>query len=143
MFSDEVIGHIIFNNKTDLPFDISTCKKVMDGLSSFKSEKVGPGQERLLDNSTTGEWHIELPYGDDFKIWTEKGLESGYMKPNEVYHQIGKFRSQSCVSGNYSWITGTDIFLCKHAIDPETGIGMITFSYNMDAPFFKNQARNA
>jgi hypothetical protein len=139
---DEVVGHIIFNNKTDLPFEVSTWKKVMDGLSKFEPEIIGSKQERLLSNSTTGEWHLTLPYGDDFKIWTEKGLESGYMKPNEVYHQIGKFRSQSGVSGKYAWINGTDIFLCEHTIDPKTGMGMITLSYNMDAPFFKNQKQN-
>jgi hypothetical protein len=138
---DEVIGHIIFNNKTDLLFYIATWKKVMDGLSEFKTEKINPGEERLLDNSTTGEWHIELPFGDDFKTWEEKGLKSG-TKPNEVYHQIGKFRSQSGISGKYVWINGTDIFLCEHSIDSETGMGMITISYNMDAPFFQNQGQN-
>lgn len=138
---DEVIGHIIFNNKTDLLFYIETWKKVMDGLSEFKPEKINPGEERLLDNSTTGEWHIGSPSGDDFKTWEEKGLKNG-IKPNEVYHQIGKFRSKPCASGNYVWINGTDIFLCEHTIDPETGIGMITISYNMNAPFFQNQEQN-
>ena len=140
--SDAVIGHIILNNKTDLPFEVSTWKKVMDGLSEFEPEIIGSKQERLLDNSSTGEWHLTLPFGDYFEKWTEKGLESGYMKPNEVYYQIGKFRSQPCASGNYSWITGTDIFLCERTIDPETGIGMITISYNTEAPFFKNQVQN-
>lgn len=144
MYSNEVIGHIIFNNKTDLPFEVSTWKKVMDGLSEFKSEKVNPGEKLLLDNSTVGEWHIELPNEDeDYQKWTEKGLKSGYMKPNEVYHQIGKFRSQPGVSGKYSWINGTDIFICEHTIDLESKIGMITISYNMDASFFKNQEQNA
>ena len=137
----EVIPHIIFNNKTDLPFHILTWKKVMEYLSEFKTEKINPGEERLLSNSTTGEWHIELPDEDDFEIWKDKGLKSG-TKKNEVYHEIGKFRSKPCASGEYSWINGTDIFLCNYAIDPETGIGMITLSYNMDAPFFKNQEQN-
>lgn len=143
MSSDEVISHIIVKNETDLLFYIATWKKVMDGLNEFKTEKISPCEERLLDNSTTGEWYIESPYGDDFKTWKEKGLESGYMKPNEVYHHIGKFRSQPCVSGKYVWITGTEIFLCNYTIDQDTGIGMITISYNMDAPFFKNQIENS
>ena len=142
MLFDEVIDHIIFRNKTDLPFHILTWKKIMDYLSEYKPEKISPEEERLLSNSITGEWDIKLPYDDDLEIWTNKGLKEGFRK-NEVYRQIGKFRSKPCAMGNYSWITGADIFLCEHSIDEETGIGMITISYNMDAPFFKNQVENA
>jgi len=142
MSDDEAISHIILNNKTDLPFNVLTFKKILDGMSSLESEIIGPNKEKLLNNSITGEWYLEIPSDDNFTKWIEKGLKRGYEEPNDVYIHIGKFRSEPCITGEYCWITGTNIFLCEHTTDSETGIGMVTISYNMDAPFFKNQEQN-
>ena len=56
---------------------------------------------------TVGEWHLDsMFYNDeDSKIWKDRGLQK--------YHVVGKFRSDPCALGNYSWMEFDDgVFDC-------------------------------
>jgi hypothetical protein len=110
---------IQFHNNTDLPVMIDSW---VDGSNLLQCLKVKP-REKLLVHSSVGEWHINAMLCDDAdrKIWCEKGLKSVI--------NIGKFWSDPCASGNYSWLDYDDLFTCEFS---EVFIGkesnLITFS---------------
>lgn len=96
--------YINFYNNTDLPIMIDSW---IDGSNVLKCLRVGP-REKLVIHSSVGEWHLNAMFesADDRKMWKDKGLDECI--------NIGKFRSNPCASGNYSWLDYEDIFECKY-----------------------------
>jgi len=105
--------YIRFRNNTDLPINVSAwIKNVM------KPIKVAPFAEVILQSSV-GEWHLDsmLDLDADYKIWKDQGLQK--------YHIVGKFRSDPCALGNYSWMEYDDgVFECVYTelLSMEDGI---------------------
>jgi hypothetical protein len=111
--------HIKFLNNTDLPINVYGFQNgVWAGLT------VRPSEEVVL-YSTVGEWHLDsMFYNDeDSKIWKDQGLQK--------YHIVGKFRSDPCALGDFSWMEFNDgAFNCVYTelLSTEDGIkGHITF----------------
>jgi hypothetical protein len=78
----------------------------MDGLSSFTSKSVNAGSKLVL-YSSVGEWIIS----------------------DDKYCYIGKFTSEPCASGNYSWLSDENHYECIYSETYENNIiGLITFS---------------
>jgi hypothetical protein len=73
--------------------------------------------------SVVGEWHIHSMFPPEYKehriLWLERGMGE--------HRDIGKFRSDPCASGNYSWID--DRFSCIYSPPaPDNKYGLITFT---------------
>lgn len=115
------IKHIIFKNAS--PFTVIVESFIDDSISS-KCVRVSP-EETVLVNSCVGEWHLHSMLGrEDRKIWDT--LDNCRYKNIST---IGKFRSNPCASGNYSWIDYDAIFDCVYSENSENVItGLITFS---------------
>ena len=113
--------YITFKNASPLTVIIESF--VDDSISS-KCVKVGP-EETVLVTSCVGEWHLHSMIGrEDRKLWDT--LDNGRYKNITT---IGKFRSNPCASGNYSWIDYDVIFDCLYSEISENIIkGLITFS---------------
>jgi hypothetical protein len=102
----------------------------IDGSNSLQCLRVGP-QEKLVIHSSVGEWHVDSMLDDenDYKVWKELELTR--------YVNLGKFRSNPCASGNYSWMEWENIFDCVYSdcdpiLDPrskEPITGLITFVF--------------
>jgi hypothetical protein len=112
---------IHFHNSTKLPVTIDSW---IDGSNTMYSRKINPGEKSII-HSSVGEWHINsiLDKKEDKKIWTDEGLSK--------YTILGKFRSQPCASGNYSWMEWEEIFDCVYSNYDLGGNvkGLITFVY--------------
>jgi hypothetical protein len=95
--------YIHFHNDTDLPVVVEGWVSTSYGLSTLKGLTVQSG-EKLVVHSSVGEWHLNSMFTDseDREMWKKKGL--GDYK----YLNIGKFRSNPCASGNYSWMEYDD-----------------------------------
>ena len=115
------IKYITFKNASPLTVIIEAF--VDDSISS-KCVRVGP-EETVLVTSCVGEWHLHSMLGrEDRKLWDT--LDNCRYK--NIY-TIGKFRSNPCASGNYSWLDYCDIFDCVYSEKIENVIkGLITFS---------------
>lgn len=118
----EPVKYIYFHNKTDVPVSISSWVDGSNTMHSF----VAPPQKNILIHSSVGEWHLDAMFqsDEDSAIWKEKGLEK--------YLLVGKFRSQPCASGNYSWMK-YDKFECVYSEleDSKNAVkGQITFTIN-------------
>jgi hypothetical protein len=97
----------------------------VDGSNSLKCLKISP-QTTLILHSSVGEWHLNTMFRDaeDWETWKKKGLDS------PRYTIIGKFRSDPCASGNYSWMEYDDLFECIYSEfekPNENVIGLMTF----------------
>jgi len=116
----EPTKYIYFHNNTDLPINISAW---VTGSNISKNQIIKPRTKGVL-HSSVGEWHIDSMFDvstEEAKIWREKGLEKHY--------NIGKFRSDPCASGKYSFMEYTDPFLCIYSKNSEKKIkGTITFT---------------
>jgi hypothetical protein len=103
----------------------------VDGSSTLKCLRVGP-REKLVIHSSVGEWHLNamLSNKEDRKLWDNN---------EELKHiiLIGKFRSDPCASGNYSWIGWDDtecLISCVYSEieNPKDKIkGLMTFSIHL------------
>lgn len=95
--------YIHFHNDTDLPIVVEGWVSTSYGLSTLKGLTVQSG-EKLVVHSSVGEWHLNSMFTDseDREMWKKKEL--GDYK----YLNIGKFRSDPCASGNYSWMEYDD-----------------------------------
>jgi len=114
----EPIKYIYFENKTNLPVQIESW---VDGSNTMKTIRVGPG-EKWMVHSSVGEWHIDSMFYEDpdREAWTKAGLEKHTI--------VGKFRSQPCASGNYSWMEYDEPFDCNYTeIANESVNGLIQF----------------
>ena len=95
--------YINFHNNSELPIMVDSWVN-----NSLHCLRVGPG-EKLVIHSSVGEWHVNSMLSDDedYKLWKEGGLT--------WYTNIGKFRSNPCASGNYSWMEWDHIFDCVYS----------------------------
>ena len=92
--------YILFHNDTDVPI---VADSWMDGSNILQYIKIEPRQ-KLVIHSSVGEWHLNgMLYGEDKKLWDDKGLRKHIL--------VGKFWSDPCASGNYSWMEH-DVFKC-------------------------------
>lgn len=115
----EPIKYMYFENKTKLPLQISSW---VDGSNTMKTIRVGPGEKWMI-HSSVGEWHMDSMFysGPDCDLWTKAGLGKHTI--------IGKFRSQPCASGNYSWMEYDEPFHCTYSeIADEQVKGLILFT---------------
>jgi hypothetical protein len=107
-------NYIKFYNNTDLPV-------LVTAWISHKTlqTRVGP-QEVFILYSTVGEWHLDSMFTnkEDRKLWIKAGLEK--------HHSIGKFRSDPCASGDYSWMDYDEPFDCIYSETSEEIKGLIT-----------------
>jgi len=112
--------NIYFHNDTDLPIMIDAWVN-----ARLKSTRVAP-RETVLLYSSVGEWHINSMFDDpiDNTAWVNAGLKK--------YAIVGKFRSNPCASGNYSWLEYDDNkFNIEYSRKEEDFVqGHITFSLN-------------
>ena len=112
---------IHFHNTTELPVMIDSW---IDGSNTLYSRKIDAGVKAII-HSSVGEWHIHSMMDDeeDRKKWVEKGLDR--------YLLIGKFWSQPCAGGNYSWMEWEDRFDCVYSEHDLGGDvkGLIRFVY--------------
>jgi hypothetical protein len=122
-FNKETIKYINFHNDSELPIIIDSW---VDGTNRLQSIDIEPGQ-KLIIHSSVGEWHLHAMLDTEKrKIWNDKGLKRVV--------NIGKFRSQPCASGDYSWLDYDNIFDCVYSEIPENLNsenkirGLITFS---------------
>jgi hypothetical protein len=99
---------INFHNNTDLSVTIESW---VDGSNEFQTKNINPG-EKLVINSSVGEWH----------------LTNYNLKNCKTTWNIGKFRSDPCASGNYSWMEYDDEFQCEYSKIPENISGLITLT---------------
>ena len=98
---------INFHNNTSQDITLESWSEAINGIASFKSTTVLPG-EKLVVYSSVGEWHLS----------TVKEFN------------IGIFRADPCASGDYSWLEN-DLFNCVYSENTENNIiGLITFSEN-------------
>lgn len=117
---EQPIKYIHFHNNTELAVIIDSW---IDGSSMLFSQKIEP-REKCIVHSSVGEWHIHSMHNtiEDVRAWKNSGL-------NHMY-TIGKFRSEPCYSGNYSWLDYCKPFECFYTKleTPENDImGLITF----------------
>ncbi|NDA89751.1 MAG: hypothetical protein EBY20_02415 [Alphaproteobacteria bacterium] len=119
--------YVNFHNSSELPIMVDSW---IDGSNSLRCLRVGP-QEKLVIHSSVGEWHVNSMLVDeaDYKPWREGALK--------WYVNLGKFRSDPCVSGDYAWMEWEDIFDCVYSecaptFDPRTKepiVGLVTFVF--------------
>jgi len=116
----EPIKYIYFQNDTDLPLQIS---RWTTGSNMLKTTRIGPKEKQLL-HSSVGEWHMDSMFseGDDRNAWTNAGLSK--------HHIIGKFRSNPCASGDYSWMEYYEPFDCVYTESNNEVKGLITIIKN-------------
>jgi hypothetical protein len=117
----EPVKYIHFCNDTDFPVNIGSW---VDGSNTMSFARIPP-RKTLILHSSVGEWHMDSMLDDDHdqKIWLDAGLGNRTI--------IGKFRSEPCASGNYSWLEYDEPFDCIYSEfgDPSSDIkGLITFT---------------
>lgn len=88
--------NINFINESGLPVLVESWLRNKLGSSSLQAQCVMPNQTVKLE-STTGEWYLNCMFTDDT-------LRSEWTKQNHQMLTLGKFRSEPCMSGNYSWM---------------------------------------
>jgi len=128
----EPTKYINFHNDTDLPVLIDAW---VDGSNTLKTIRIGPNETRVI-HSSVGEWHMHAMFDDanDDELWKDRGL-------GKYYPIIGKFRSDPCFSGNYSWMEYRH-FICEYSdysvvSDPRVK-GQIKFSIANELCFTHN-----
>ena len=116
----EIIKYIYFENKTDLPLQISCW---VDGSNKLEMMRLGPKESTIL-HSSVGEWHIDSMFTcpKDRKLWTDKGLKNHLI--------IGKIRSQPCIQGNYAWMEYDQPFGCIYTKNDNEPKARVSFVYN-------------
>jgi hypothetical protein len=105
----EPTKYIRFNNGTDLPVLIDAWISNDHGtMSTLVTTRISPFESKLL-YSSVGEWHMNALFDDDNDnaLWKERGLL-------KYYTDIGKFRSDLSVMGEYSSMEYKH-FICNYA----------------------------
>ena len=115
------IKFIHFHNDTDLPIMVDSW---VDGSDTLKCLRVGP-REKLVLHSSVGEWHLNAMLNtEDRKLWNSHPTLKNCVL-------IGKFRSDPCMSGNYSWLEYDGLYDCVYSeleIPIDNVKGVMTFS---------------
>jgi hypothetical protein len=109
----------LFINKTDLPIMVEAFNQVGvdSGLNKLVSVLVMPNEECKI-RSITGEWFLTTYFNDSKykKMWADKNMRD--------ICDIGKFRNDPCIQGEYSWLE-TDLFKVSYLDNVKT----FSFSY--------------
>lgn len=125
----EPTKYINFHNNTDLPVLIDSW---VDGSNALKTIRIEPFESRVI-HSSVGEWHMHAMFEEsvDLDLWKGRGL-------GQCYHMIGKFRSDPCIRGDYSWMEYRH-FICDYSdysVDTEPRVkGQIRFSISNNLQF--------
>jgi hypothetical protein len=111
-----------FHNETDLPIMVNSW---VDGSYTMQCLRVGP-RDKLIVHSSVGEWQLNAMFSnrDDIKIWSDNAKMKNVIL-------VGKFSSNPCAVGNYSWLEYEGIYDCVYSKleDPLEKIkGLMTFS---------------
>ena len=122
---EQPIKYIHFHNNTSLPVIIDSW---VDGSNTLHSLTIYANEKRII-HSSVGEWHLQSMFEtkEDRQLWIDAGLDD--------MHIVGKFRSNPCYSGNYSWMEYYKPFDCVYTKleVPENNVsGLITFSLQED-----------
>jgi hypothetical protein len=98
---------INFHNNTSQDITLEAWSEAINGIASFKSTTVLPG-EKLVVYSSVGEWNLS----------------------SAKEFNIGIFRADPSASGDYSWLEN-DLYKCVYSENIENDIiGLMTFSEN-------------
>ena len=98
---------INFHNNTSQAITLEAWSEAINGIASFKSTTVLPG-EKLVVYSSVGEWNLS----------------------SAKEFNIGIFRADPSASGDYSWLEN-DLYKCVYSENIENDIiGLMTFSEN-------------
>ena len=98
---------INFHNNTSQAITLEAWSEAINGIASFKSTIVLPG-EKLVVYSSVGEWNLS----------------------SAKEFNIGIFRADPSASGDYSWLEN-DLYKCVYSENIENDIiGLMTFSEN-------------
>ena len=90
-----VIKTIEFFNSTIFPLSIDEWRG-----NTILTRYVNPNETCVLF-SETGEWYVHKTFYSEYKQANEFWKKMGY---GNIYPYLGKFRSEPCISGNYSWM---------------------------------------
>jgi hypothetical protein len=94
--SDEHHSITFFNN-TNIPVSLETWQRKCRGLSVYNDICVKNGGSITME-SVTGEWFITTyVYGKEIQ---EQFKTAGH----QLGMEIGKFRDNPCIRGDYSWL---------------------------------------
>jgi hypothetical protein len=99
----QVVIHIaVFFNNTPFPVMVEGTIEIMPGLNKLDSILVEPGETCNI-KSITGEWFVNTYFKEiKYRVpWARNKLNNMY--------EIGKFRNEPCIYGDYSWME-TDKF---------------------------------
>ena len=98
---------INFHNNTSQAITLEAWSEAINGIASFKSTTVLPG-EKLVVYSSVGEWNLS----------------------SAKEFNIGIFRADPSASGDYSWLEN-HLYKCVYSENIENDIiGLMTFSEN-------------
>jgi len=106
--------YVYFHNDSELPVMVDSW--ITDNNQLY-CRKIDAGQ-KLIIHSSVGEWHLNImfPDYDDYQLWVQK-------EPNITEKRssiVGKFRCESCFSGNYSWMEYDEPFHCEYSkVEPD------------------------
>jgi hypothetical protein len=119
---DKTTKYINFHNNTDMPIRVSAW---VEGSNKLQTVTI-KAEEKCLLHSSVGEWHLDAMFDDDedWERWVKKGLKN--------HAVIGKFRSNPCIRGEYSWLEHDNVFNCVYSKTPFTDKnsvnGLMTFT---------------
>lgn len=116
--------YVYFHNDSELPVMVDSW---ITNSNKLYCRKIEAGERKII-NSSVGEWHLNImfPENDDYQLWKEK-------EPKITENRssiLGKFRCESCFSGNYSWMEYDEPFHCEYSIlepDENKVTGQIRF----------------
>ena len=110
----KITQYIQFYNSTYLPVLINAWIN-----SQIHQTRIGPQEQRLL-YSTVGEWYLDSMFAnnEDRELWIKAGLKN--------HHIIGKFHSDPCIQGEYSWMEYDEPFDCIYTETTDAIKGLIT-----------------
>jgi hypothetical protein len=98
---------INFYNNTSQVITLEAWSEAINGIASFKSTIVLPGEKNVV-YSSVGEWNLS----------------------SSKEFNIGIFRADPSASGDYSWLEN-DLYKCVYSENIENDIiGLMTFSEN-------------
>jgi len=129
----ETMKYIQFYNTTDLPVLIDAWNTpAYSSVSKLTTTRIEPFESKIV-HSSVGEWHMNAMFYNeaDNSAWKGRGL-------GKYDTSIGKFRSDPCAMGNYSWMEYKH-FMCEYTdfqTDEDSRVkGKITFSISKELCF--------
>lgn len=94
--TDQSKQTINFHNKTNLPIMVEGWVRISHYLNSLEGIIIYPNTECMV-TSITGEWYMNT-------MFMEIELSNMWNSAGFFDYTIGKFKSEPCINGNYSWM---------------------------------------